>query len=45
MATAYHTITIEETGETFRCPEHRTLLVTAGSGVYSLESPLPGFPY
>lgn len=26
MATAYHTITIEETGETFRCPEHRTLL-------------------
>lgn len=33
------------TNVAFGGPERRTLLITAGSGVYAIESPLPGFPY
>jgi gluconolactonase len=33
------------TNVAFGGPNHSTLLVTAGSGVYSLPAPVPGFPY
>lgn len=33
------------TNVAFGGPDHRTLLITAGSGVYALESAVPGFPY
>jgi gluconolactonase len=33
------------TNVAFGGPDHRTLLMTAGSGVYSLHTDTPGFPY
>jgi gluconolactonase len=33
------------TNVAFGGPDHKTLLVTAGSGVYTLHSDTPGFPY
>jgi gluconolactonase len=33
------------TNVAFGGPDHTTLLITAGSGVYSLPSPVAGFPY
>ncbi|MET0410741.1 MAG: SMP-30/gluconolactonase/LRE family protein, partial [Polyangiaceae bacterium] len=29
----------------FGGPDHRTILITAGGGVYTLQSPIAGFPY
>jgi gluconolactonase len=33
------------TNVAFGGPDHRTILITAGSGVYTLQSPIAGFPY
>jgi gluconolactonase len=33
------------TNVAFGGPDHKTLLVTAGTGLYSLQSDTPGFPY
>jgi gluconolactonase len=33
------------TNVAFGGPDHRTMLVTAGTGVYTLHSATPGFPY
>jgi gluconolactonase len=33
------------TNVAFGGPDHKTLLVTAGSGIYTLRSDTPGFPY
>ncbi len=33
------------TNVAFGGPDHRTLLITAGSGIYSLRAEIPGFPY
>lgn len=33
------------TNVAFGGPDRKTLLITAGSGIYTLEAPTPGFPY
>lgn len=33
------------TNVAFGGPDRRTLLVTAGTGVYAMDAPIPGFPY
>jgi gluconolactonase len=33
------------TNVAFGGPDHKTLLITAGTGVYSVHSDMPGFPY
>jgi gluconolactonase len=33
------------TNAAFGGPDHETLLITAGSGVYSIRTSVPGLPY
>lgn len=38
-------IAARATNVSFGGPEHKTILVTAGGGLYTLQSPIAGFPY